>query len=73
MRNLTLFNFINYIYQIQHLNRCRNQGSRTIRKNLVLCNHSICNYKQLLVISNYVLSSLQLITIIFNLLLLFQL
>ncbi len=40
-----------------------------LKKNLILCNYSICDYMQLIVIYNYVLSFLQLVTIIYNLLL----
>ncbi len=41
------------------------------RRNLVLCNHPICNYMQLIIICIYVnLSFFQLITTFFNLLLL---
>jgi hypothetical protein len=36
------------------------------RRNLVLCNHPICNYMWLIAIYNYVLSILQLVTVLFN-------
>ncbi len=38
------------------------------RRNLIICNHPICDYMQLVIICNYGLLFLQLVTILFDLL-----